>query len=286
VAEKFARRAGLLIEVFDTRPSLALPGYFHISLRDRRSGILQIVLTNGRFMIPAVIRVSPAREGGPLSVKGGYVPLPTDVLFEEQSGMFVGRPNLKEALLLGKGSAGYVLVVDSLWTDEFATVVDILAERFRGKKEEAPSLHLVPVFGLFSTYTAHLGRHFYALLDAGADPLRTAYALSGAPHEVKGFPGPLFQFCLELLKREFPESDERDLDRKLRKHLALITPEKAVRRSIETASRVGTAMMKGVLVVNDRIFHYPNLVGKLGEDRERHFEEILPYPKTGRGGER
>ena len=280
VADKFARRANVNIEVYDIRPSKALPGYFHLSFRlnlrgTSQKGPIQIIVTNGDYMVPVMIRVSPAEKGNPSSILNG--PPPTNVFFEEEDMMFVARPDLSNAIhLIGnKSQKSYLLVVDSLWGPEFADLVDMINEVFKSRKEAPPTLYLVPVFGLFSSYTAEMGRYFYALLDLGLDPLQLAYNFSKAGHEIKGFPEQLYKMSLVLLKEAFPKESEEKLAGKLKEKLRKLTGERVIKRSGETAGKVGVPAIEYVIIYNDRIYHYPNLLGFYDQDFKKYFAKKL-----------
>ena len=273
VAEEFARKGELRIKVYDIRPSKVLPGYFHLSLRAETGGPGQLVLTNGAYMIPVVLRVSPARANAPQSWRGAS---PANVLFQEQNGMVFPPVRLDKAVLLGKGKGrDYVLVMDTLWTDSFKQVVDALREAYKRKDRDLPSLYLAPVFGFMSSRTLAVGRYFFALLDLGADPLQTAYWLSGLEHEVKGFSGPMFNAAASFLHSFKKDLSPDAVKRKLKTKLAYWTPERTIQRSAEINGQSGLGLQEYVVIYNGRIYFYPWLVGQYQTNVKTYFLKIF-----------
>lgn len=277
VAERFARRADLRIELYDTKPSTVLPGYYHLSMRTEDGGPMQIVVTNGLYLIPSVLPVSPVRIGDPRSPRVLKGKIPTNLFFKEEEGMYVAPPVLKEAILMARGKKGYVLVADALWGTAFADLVDLINEVYASRKEEVPSLYLVPFFGFMSGHTLRLGRYYYALTeDLKCDPLNVAYNFSRAGHEMKTFPEPLFQMALELLTAQRPGEKEEDLRKELRRALARWTDDKVVTRTAEILGKSRLGLMEHVVLINDRIYHFPSLLGKTDVSVKEHFRHLLP----------
>ena len=274
VAERFAQKADLRIELYDTKPSTVLPGYYHISMRTEDGGPMQIVVTNGLYMIPSVLPVSPVRIGDPRFLKEK---IPTNLFFKEEEGMYVAPPVLKEAILMARGKKGYILVADALWGKDFADLVDLINEVYASRKEEVPSLYLVPFFGFMSKYTLRLGRYYYALTeDLKCDPLNVAYNFSRAGHEVKAFSEPLFQMALELLIGQRPGKKEEELRKELRRALARWTENKVVTRTAEILGKSRLGLVEHVVLINDRIYHFPSLLGKNDVSVKEHFRPLLP----------
>ena len=276
VANDFAGRADLEgLELYDTRPSIVLPGYYHLSIR-AENGPFLIVVTNGNYMVPTILPVSPVKIGA-LSSGELKLPAPTNLFYREENGMYVAHPALSKTILMGKGKKGYVLIADALWERDFADLVELMNELYRDRKDEVPSLYFVPSFGFMSSRTAYLGRYYFALTeDFGIKPIEVAYNLSKAGHEIKGFREPLFALAVELVLKHDPDAREEEVKKKLRASLRKWTGEKVFSTCarIMKESRVG--LIEHVVIIDDRIFYHPSLLGNLDTPFREYLKKLLP----------
>lgn len=262
IAQRLSRTMNETIFLYDARPVKEIGGYWHLAMRESTPdgpGPLVFFTTDGSYALPGLIRVTSARRLEP--APAGSLP-PTDVLLEERDGMYIGRPALEAMipLIQRKKDDEYLVVMDSLWNDDLVKVLRAL----KGRKCYRVSVYLLPTFGMFSSKSLELGRHFHAMTSLGVPAVEAAAALSNLGQEWKVQPGALMELGAGMVKKA---GKAENPDKAYRRALEKFSAKAVWKKTVDRMRKSGIAVMvpKG-FIINDRFYYHPAyLFGKAGD---------------------
>ncbi len=206
LAQRVAMKTQQDLILYDAKPSYYLKGYWHLAIKpvsQKNEVPVLIYTTNGYFAVPALFNISPEQKRQPLEKE---TPPAVNLFLREQNGMYIGKPDLKNLFLLLKAkkkTKNFIVISNSLWTDDFYNIIKKIVEA----KIDYYDIYLAPFFAL-SDRDIMQGRHFYALIEYKIPYYKIAMFLSHLDHVWKMNDSNLTHACVSFLIKEKKLSDK------------------------------------------------------------------------------
>ena len=265
LAYKIATQLKQDIILYDAKVTKYINGYWHLAImpliktsKSYKKTMTSIITTNGIYSIPVIMN---------LKNKDRF----RNLFLDEQNGMYIGKPDLKNLIPLyeNKNNKHYVVFIDRLWDDSFFQIISELTKR----KKTNFNLYLAPVFA-GGKRERFQGKIFWSLVDNDFYTMNVALFLSSLPHEAKYTQSEFYTAVEKFVLEKNPQKLAA-----VKKELNFFNDDKLLdkNKKISIALKYDNPFINA-FIVDNRVYFYPFFIkNKNYSSIEEYKKELINY---------